>query len=400
MQRVPAASPRRRPPSVAAVRLGRPTRPGPLAGDAGPRETPPPLVPRWLLRCAAYGAVLLVLSAVVAVLVVAALEIALVTFSLVVAVLLVALTQPAASWLQRHRVPAVLAALLSLLVLVGVPVAVLLLVVDNVLAQVDDLTGTITDGVDNLWGWLVDGPLGLDEDQVSSLQEEAMSGLQSVAPTLASGVLTGASTVGTAVTGTLFALVAVFFLLKDGPRMWAWLLSWVPPRHRERTDGAGQEAWTALTGYVRGTVVIAVVDAALIGTGLLVVGVPLWLPLTLLTFLAAFVPIVGAVVAGAAAVLVTFMTQGLTDAVIILVVVLLVQNVEGEILQPLVMGKALSLHPLAILTTVTCATLLLGIAGAVVAVPLVASAYKVASYLAGRGEAEQLAKDELEHSPG
>ncbi|MGJ7439536.1 AI-2E family transporter [Aquipuribacter sp. MA13-6] len=355
-------------------------------------------MPHWLLRCAAYGAVLLVLVAVLAVLVAAALEVALVTFSLVVAVLLVALTEPAAGRLRRRGVPSVLAALLSLLVLVGVPVAILLLVVDNVLAQVDDLTGALTGGVETVWQWLVDGPLQLDADQVTALQEQATSGLQSVAPTLASGVLTGASTVGTAVTGTLFALVAVFFLLKDGSRMWAWLLSWVPSRHRERTDGAGQEAWTALTGYVRGTVVIAVVDAALIGTGLLLVGVPLWLPLTLLTFLAAFVPIVGAVVAGAAAVLVTLMTEGPTDAIIILVVVLLVQNVEGEILQPLVMGKALSLHPLAILTTVTCATLLLGIAGAVVAVPLVASAYKVASYLAGRGEAEQRTKEELERS--
>lgn len=385
------------------MRLARSTRPGRLPVDEG-ADRPPgastPLVPRWLLRCAAYGAVLLVLAAVLALLVSAALEVALVTFSLVVAVLLVALTEPGAGWLRRRGVPSVLAALLSLLLLVGVPVAILLLVVDNVLAQVDDLTGTITAGVETVWQWLVDGPLELDQEQVSALQEQGTSALQSVAPTLASGVLTGASTVGTAVTGTLFALVAVFFLLKDGSRMWAWLLSWVPQRHRERTDGAGQEAWTALTGYVRGTVVIAVVDAALIGTGLLVVGVPLWLPLTLLTFLAAFVPIVGAVVAGAAAVLVTFMTQGLTDAIIILVVVLLVQNVEGEILQPLVMGKALSLHPLAILTTVTCATLLLGIAGAVVAVPLVASAYKVASYLAGRGEDEERTTDELDRSSG
>lgn len=380
------------------MRLGRASRPD--REDRGLAQEPTPLLPRWLLRAAAYGAALLVLAAVAWLVVSALLEVALASFALLVAVLLVALTEPAAGWLRRRGLPSVLAALLSLLVLVGVPVGVLLLVVDSVLGQVDDLAGTVTAGADQVWDRLGSGPLGLGPQQLDEIQAQATDGLQSVAPTLASGVLTGASTVTTFVTGTLFALVAVFFLLKDGTRMWAWLLSWVPARHRERTDGAGQEAWTALTGYVRGTVVIAVVDATLIGLALLLTGVPLWLPLTLLTFLAAFVPIVGAVVAGAAAVLVTLVTNGLTDAVIVLVVVLLVQNVEGEILQPLVMGKALRLHPLAILTTVTCATLLLGIAGAVISVPLVAAAYKVASYLARRGEAEQDAVEELDRATG
>ncbi len=127
-------------------------------------------------------------------------------------------------------------------------------------------------------------------------------------------------------------MFAVFFLLKDGEAMWRWALSWAPAGRQAQIDGAGRQAWTALTGYTRGTVLIALVDAVLIGAGLFVLGVPLWLSLTLLTFFAAFVPLLSATVAGAAAVLVTLVTNDLRDAVIVLVIVLAVQQIEGNVL--------------------------------------------------------------------
>ena len=149
----------------------------------------------------------------------------------------------------------------------------------------------------------------------------------------------------------------------------------------ETVDGAGRAAWTTLGRYVRGVVVVAVIDAVGIGAALLLLGVPLWLSLTLLVFLGAFVPIVGATLTGVVAVLVTLVTEDVSDAVVVLVVVLVVQQLEGNVLQPLIMGRAVRLHPVVILLAVTAATLLFGVAGAVVAVPVVAVAYQVAEYL-------------------
>ncbi len=148
----------------------------------------------------------------------------------------------------------------------------------------------------------------------------------------------GATTALRVLGAAIFVVFAVFFLVKDGAAMWRWALSWTPARHRHRVDGAGRRAWAALTSYTRGTAVVATTDAVLIGAGLLLIGVPLWLSLTLLTFFAAFVPVLGATAAGAAAVLVTLVTNGLPDALIVLGIVLLVQQVEGNLLQPLIAG--------------------------------------------------------------
>ncbi len=191
----------------------------------------------------------------------------------------------------------------------------------------------------------------------------------------------GARTALNVLAALALAVFAVFFLLKDGEQIWAWVLERTPGRRRPGVDGAGRAAWTTLTGYVVGTVMVALVDAVLIGAGLFLVGVPLWLSLALLTFLGAFVPILGATITGAVAVLVTLVTNGPSDAAIVLAVVLVVQQVEGNLLHPLVMGRAVHLHPVVTLVAVTCGTLLLGIPGAILAVPLVAVTYRVEEYL-------------------
>lgn len=323
----------------------------------------------------------LVLGAVTWFALVVLLKVALVSFGLVVALLLAALLEPGAGLLRRLGLPPALAAVVSVLVLLGVPVGVGLLLYSRVSHQISDLRSTVTAGLDDVRSWLTTGPLSLDPAQVGRVRDSIVGYISEAMPSIYGGALTVLHVLG----GVLLAVFALFFLVKDGERMWRWALGWTPARHRERVDGAGRQAWTTLKAYVQGTVVIALVDAVLIGAGLFFLDVPLWLSLTLLIFLGAFVPLLGATLAGAAAVLVTLVSNGFGDALIVLAIVLVVQQVEGNVLQPLVMGRAVSLHPLVILVAVTCGTILLGIPGAVLAVPVVAVAYQVTKSLTRSG---------------
>ena len=332
------------------------------------------LVPRWLRSAAAYSAAALLIGTVLWILTLALLEVALVSGALAAAVLLTALLSPFNEWLRRIGVPRPLSALASIVVLLGVPTAVILLLYSRVSSQVDDLSTAVQQGINDIRRWLIDGPLSLDADQVTRLRDSAIGFLEGATPSAAAGATATLRLLSAAV----LAVFAVFFLLKDGHRMRRWLQTWVPPRHRRHVGMAGDVAWKTLRAYVRGTVVIATADAVGIGLVLFVLGVPLWLSLALLTFLGGFVPILGATVVGAVAVLVTLVTEGGRDAVIVLVAVLLVQQVEGNLLQPFVMGHVIDLHPLVIVASVTCGALLLGVLGALLAVPVVAVTYRVA----------------------
>ena len=279
--------------------------------------------------------------------------------------------------MRRLRAPAALAALggvLALLVLLG---GAGVFIWRRVSDDLPELRAALADAVDRVRGFLVDGPLSLDAGQVDRQRDDLVRRQQENAPT----PYAGATTALEVVAAVLLAVVVLFLLLKDGGRIWGWVVHLVPDDQRARVDDAGRQGWGALTAYVRGTVLVAAVDAGGIGIALLVLGVPLALPLIVLTFLGAFVPIVGATVAGAAAVLVALVGGGLTDALLVLGAVLVVQQMEGNVLQPLIMGRALRLHPLVILLSVASAGLLGGIAGAVAAVPVVAVTYRVAASL-------------------
>ncbi len=289
-----------------------------------------PLLPRWLRRAAAHGAAALLLAAVAWLVVVFALRVALVTYALAAALLLAALLAPLGTRLRRLGLPSGLAALVSVIVLIGFPTGVALLLYSRASAQVDDTALSITAGLDEVRRWLITGPLALDPAQVGGLRNTVVGYLEEAMPSAVAGTTTALRVVGAIV----FAVFAVFFLIKDGSKMWAWVLSWTPPPQRQRVDGAGRQAWSTLTGYVRGAVLIATADAVSIGAALFLLGVPLWLSLTLLTFLGAFVPLLGATLAGAAAVLVTLVTNGAGDALIMLVVVLAVQQIEGNVALP------------------------------------------------------------------
>ncbi len=335
-----------------------------------------PLVPRWFLRTVAYSGGLLVLAAVAWGLVWILLKVALVTITVLVALLLAALLEPLARLLHR-ALPTWAAALFSLLFLLGVVGGTGYLLTRRVTGQVDNLGSSLTAAVDAIRHWLVTGPLALQPRQVDQIRAQIVNSITSAMPsgfTLASMVVTGLAAV-------ILALIVLFFLLKDGPGMWQWVVEAAPAGYRERVDEAGRLAWQTTGRYVVGVVVIAVADAVLIGAGLFAVGVPLALSLSVLVFLGAFVPLLGATVSGAVAVLVTLVTNGLVSALIVLGIVLVVQNVEGNLLQPLVQGRAVRLHPTVIIVAVTAGFQLFGIAGAVVAVPVIAVTYRVASYL-------------------
>jgi predicted PurR-regulated permease PerM len=304
-------------------------------------------------------------------------RLALVSFAVAAALLLSALVRPAARGLEQVGAPAWLAALTCVLGLVSVLAGIGSLVWVRTSTRLDDLGPALTDGIDRVRSWLVGPPLGLDAGQVDNLRDRLVAQVNAALPGPVAGAQTAVSVLG----GLLLVLFLIFFFVKDGEGMWRWVLGRVPDRNRLRFDGAGRRAWTVVSRYVRGVVTVAAMDAVLIGAGLLVLGVPLWLSLTLLTFFGAFVPYVGAVLSGAVAVLVTLVTDGARDAVIILVIVLVVQQVEGNVLQPLVMRRAVHLHPVVTLLAVLTGTLLLGIPGAVLAVPLTAAIHQVYEHL-------------------
>ena len=341
----------------------------------GPR--PAPVAPRWALRVLVIGAAVLMLAAVGWLLFWFLLRLPLLTVAIAVALLLTALVQPVARWLHRGGLGDGMSALLSVLFLLGVMIGIGFLVGFRAADKLRNLARPLTAGIDRIRVWLTEGPLGLNPQQVTEIRNTVVDRVYALTPEPTAAARMAVYLLA----AVILVAFLTFFLLKDGAAMWSWLLGWVPDRRREQVDGAGHSAWTVLSQYVRGVVVVALIDAVGIGAVLLVLGVPLWVSLTLLTFIGAFVPLFGATVSGAVAVLVTLVTNGVTDAVIVLVAVLVVQQVEGNVLQPIIVGRTVRLHPVVILVAVTAGSLLWGLAGALLAVPLVAVTYRVLGFL-------------------
>jgi putative heme transporter len=265
--------------------------------------------------------------------------------------------------------------------------AVLAIVIPAFVSQAEELADSITAAVDDIEAWVRDGPFGLTPAQVEDLRGGAddVSGSE----VLQSGVSSGVPIVVQVFTQALLTIFFTFFVLKDGDRMWAWVLQRTGDSRRATVDAMGHEAMAALSGYVRGTALVALIDAVFIGLGFLVLGIPLVLPIALLTFFAAFIPIVGAVASGAVGVLIALADGGVTKAALALGVVLLVQQLEGNVVQPLAVGRSVRLHPIVTIGAVAVGGTLGGIVGAFVAVPIVAVVYR---------SLEQLRKVNLEAS--
>jgi predicted PurR-regulated permease PerM len=227
---------------------------------------------------------------------------------------------------------------------------------------------------------------------VTSIKQAVLDNREAVT----SGAVTTATSVGRVVTGLVLVMFILFFFLRDGKKIWDWVVGLAPRRARAKLDGAANRAWWTLGGYVRATVLVAFVDAIGIGLGLVILGVPLAFPLIAFVFLASFIPIIGALLSGIVAVLVALVTVGLVKAIIVLIVVIAVQQLEAHVLQPVLMGRAVHVHPLAVALSITAGVIIAGISGALLAVPLVACANAAVKYLVGKEHSSADSKDQVE----
>ncbi len=321
----------------------------------------------------------------------------LVVLPVLLALLLATLLVAPADALRRHGVPSAGAALLVMLVALAVLVSMLVSIVPAIVAEFDDVGRSAREGLDEALRWLSQGPLGVEREQVRRAVDRALEDA-SGAGNLTGSVLSGAALVVEVIAGLLLMLVVLFFFVHDGRRIWSWIVDLLPLAHRVDADAIGRRMWATACGYVRGVAIIALVDAILIAIALLVIGVPLVLPLAVLTFLGAFVPLAGAVLAGAVAALVALVTEGALAAILVVVVITVIQQLEGDLLYPLVVGRSIALHPVAILLAITAGAVLGGVIGVFLAVPLAAIAWAVVSHLRspepaaedGTGDSSQL----------
>jgi predicted PurR-regulated permease PerM len=340
--------------------------------EAAPREPPPRRgVPRSLVLASELGWRFLVVVGAIAVLAYALWYVRLVALPAFLALLLSTILVPPARALRRRGLrPALATAIVffgGLLVIAGVAA----LIVPPFAEEIGTLSDTITGGAQEL-GRLIANAFGLSHKDVQSAIDGLSRKLHASGGEIASGVLNGAVIVGQIVASALLTLVLLFFYVKDGRGLWRWTVRLFPRGIRPRVDHAGRMSWLVLSAYVRGQVLVATVDAVFIGIGLAIVGLPLVLPLAVLIFVAAFVPIIGAFTAGAAAVLIALVSKGAGAALVVLAINLAVQQIEGNVLYPMIMRKTIELHPVATLLIVGAGGVIAGIIGALVAVPIAA----------------------------
>ncbi|WP_306839613.1 AI-2E family transporter [Catenuloplanes nepalensis] len=356
----------------------------PAVVEARPPEDPPEIVhtstmsrddaevPHALRLAAAWSWRLIVVGVIGYVLLRFFGTIRIVIIPLSIALLLSALLTPAVGWFLRLRFPRSLATALVLVAGLGAVAGTLTMVVTQFVDGLPQLSRNATVGIRQIQDWLRDGPLRLDDEQFNTALNTGQQWLDQNTQALTTGAVSTAATVFELFTGALLVLFSTFFFLRDGRKIWGFVVRLFPVNARWRLADAGEASWRTLVSYVRATVLVAFIDAVGIGFFLFVFDVPFPFPLAALVFLGAFVPIVGATVSGAVAILVALVDSGWVTALIILGVVIGVQQVEGHILQPLIMGRAVAIHPLAVIIGIAAGVVLAGITGALVAVPLIA----------------------------
>lgn len=309
---------------------------------------------------------------------------AVITLPLAISLLIAALAVPGVNALRRIGLPRGPSAGIVMVLGIGT-VALLLTFVGQQVAQgASDLADSVVTGLDQVRDWLRSGPLAVSESQLDGYLKEIQGAVTDSTGT--DGVVTRVTEVGTAVghvvAGFFIVLFSTYFFLADGDRIWSWIVRLAPRAARERVDASGRVAWVSLTQFVRATVLVAMADAIGIMAVAWFLDVPFVVAIGVLVFLGAFVPMIGATVAGSVAILVALVDQGPLTALFMLIGVIVVQQIEGHILQPFLMGRFVSLHPLGVIVAIGCGVLVAGIAGALIAVPLAAAANAVAQHLA------------------
>ena len=331
-----------------------------------------PLVPTGLRVSAAVAWRSIVVIAGLYVIVWLAAYFAHVLIPIAIALLLAALMAPGVDRLAKAGMPRGIASALVMvtgIALVGGLITFVIITFTNGLPQ---LQQQVSDSLDQIRDWLTTGPLHLRTQQITDFINNAVEAIQENQSAITQGAITTATTIGEILTGFLLTVFVLIFFLYDGPGIWTFITRAVPTRVRGRVDVAGRRGFAALVSYVRATAAVALVDAVGIGVGLAIVGVPLVIPLSALVFLSAFVPIIGAVLAGTVAVLIALVANGFISALIVLIIVIGVMQLESHVLQPWLLGRAVRLHPLAVVLAIAVGLIAGGIAGALLSVPLLA----------------------------
>jgi len=337
---------------------------------AGPPESG--RVPGWLATGAAWSWRLLILAAAVYLVARVLGMLSIVVVPCIVALLLTALLQPLTARLRRAGLPALAATWVTLLIVAVVFGGLALLIAERVSADYPSLVAETRHTISEIESLLAGPPFHLKNNSIQRLLNNIPGYLGEHKSLVEGTVLTGGKIASEFFGGLVLMLFVMFFLIKDGERIWNWLLGAMRTQTARRWDRAGHAAWLAVVYYMRGTVAVAAIHAVVVGVALSVMGVPLALPLALLVFLAAFVPLIGLLVAGALAILVTLAANGWVDAVILLGILIIEDQLEAHLLQPQVVGRVIRLHPLAVILALAVGAVLAGIPGAVVAVPVVA----------------------------
>ena len=352
----------------------------------------------WSLRVAAawsWRVIVVVAAATAAIW--AGMHLSMLFLPVAIALLLTVLLEPLVGWLHRTvHLPKTASAAVGLVLTLLAVVATVSQAAAQVIRQVPSLLSKAYAGLDDTINWFRNGPLKLNtafvDEMVASLQKEITSYLQANTHALATGALSVTSSLASIVSGTLIMLFCLFFFLKEGRRIWLWVVRLLPAPAREPVHESAIRGWVTMGGYVRTQIKVAAIDAVGIGAGAYFLHLPMVVPITVLVFFGSFIPIVGAFVSGSIAVLVAVVDKDMTSGLIMLVVILVVQQVEGNVLQPWLMSNAVSLHPVAVLLVVTGAGSVAGIPGAVFGVPIAAFVNATFLYLHGYDPIPALAR--------
>jgi predicted PurR-regulated permease PerM len=341
-------------------------------------------VPMGLERAAAWSWRMVVVAAATYGLLWLLTQVRVVVIALFVALVAAAALEPAVTWLQHRGLPRLVATWMAMLALGLALAGLLALTVPRLVDELGGMGDRLDEAIVDAKEWLQEGPLGLTAERVAELEAEIESRVSEGVDGVLSGSTAGLAIAVEVITGGLLAAVLTFFFAKDGRRMWAWIVGHLGVERRAVVDLAGQRSIRTLRGWLAGTAIAGLVDGVLIGAALAILGVPLAFSLAVLTFFGAFFPIVGATVAGILATLVALVANGFADAVIVAVVVLVVQQVEGDVILPVVMSRTIKLHPVVVLIALTAGGATAGVIGALVAVPLTAVVVAVGEVVADR----------------
>jgi predicted PurR-regulated permease PerM len=363
------------------------SQPSPADGQRPPddpgEDRSRPDVPPMLRKLAAWSWRLLVILTAVGLALYLLILLKVIVVPVIVALFLATLLVPLVSWLQARgwkHLPAVLTVFAGAVLLL---VAIILGFIPLISNELDTLRQRADEGVAEVQRYIASRPFGLSEEDLNRYLDQARERFTENSSGLTRGAVQGVTLVGEVITGLILSLFLTFFFVKDSERFTRWILDFAGRDRERHLREMGTRSATAVSGYLRGQAAVGAVDAIFIGIGLAILGVPLVVPLAFLTFVAAFLPLVGAVVAGALAALVALVTKGVTTALIVVGITLLVQQLEGHLLAPLLLGRAVSLHPVVIILALAAGAILGGIIGAFLAVPIAAVVTAVGTYLRG-----------------